>query len=145
MENLQNYLKEKILEFNKKYNVEQSLQYRSTVDKEIKRRWENDYKYIRNQWQYIGSISDVMSRVDNFTGRVNYFKDKRGFYEDAYDMDLELYKAILAIRKMAQCYDIEDKFDFYMFGKDDIDNLFSTLYNGLKDMENINMRRSMQD
>lgn len=145
MENLQDYLKEKISEFNRKYDVEHSLEYFATVNKDIKRRWKEDSVRIKSQWQYIKSISDVMLCVDGFIGRVDYFKDKKGIREDAYNMDLELYKAISAIRKMAQCYDLDDKFDFHTFNRTDIDNLFSILYNGLKDMKDVNMRRAMQD
>lgn len=59
-------------------------------------------------------------------------------------MDLALYRAVSAIQKMAQCYDIDD-FDFHMFGKTDIDEMFELLYIWLDEMRNVNMRRAMQD
>ena len=59
-------------------------------------------------------------------------------------MDLALYRAVSAIQKMAQCYDFDD-FDFHTFGKEDIDNIFDTLYQWLEEMKNVNMRRAMQD
>ena len=33
----------------------------------------------------------------------------------------------------------------YQFGKDDIDQMFETLYSGLKRMEKVNMNRAFQD
>lgn len=52
--------------------------------------------------------------------------------------------AVSAIQKMAQCYDF-DGFDFYTFGKEDIDKMFCALYGNLEAMKNVNMRRAMQD
>lgn len=42
-------------------------------------------------------------------------------------MDLALYRAVSAIQNMVQCYDMDD-FDFHMFEKEDIDEIFDMLY-----------------
>lgn len=142
MEELQEYLKEKLNAFKKTYNAEYHLNTYS--DKELKRQWKNDYKRIRGQWQSVKSISDVNRYVNGFVGTVKQYQSIKGFFSDAYDMDLALYRAVSAIQKMAQCYDIDD-FDFHMFGKTDIDEMFELLYIWLDEMRNVNMRRAMQD
>ncbi|MSS64178.1 hypothetical protein [Velocimicrobium porci] len=142
MEDLQEYLKERLNEFRKTYNVEYYLNAYS--DKELKRQWKSDYERTRGQWQSIKSISDVKRYVNGFVGTVKQFQNIKGLFSDAYDMDLALYRAVCAIQKMAQCYDIED-FDFHMFQKDDIDEMFDTMYQWLEEMKNVNMRRAMQD
>ena len=142
MEDLQNYMKEKLTEFNKTYNVEYHLN--SYFDKDIKRQWKSNYKRIKEQWQSVKSVSDVVRYVNGFAGTVKQYQSIKGLFSDAYDMNLDLYRAISAIQKMAQCYDIYDM-DFYTYGKDDIDNLFDALYKWLEAMHTVNTRRAMQD
>ena len=142
MEELQEYLKEKLNEFRKTYNAEYHLNTYS--DRELKRQWKSDYERTRGQWQNVKSISDVKRYVNGFVGTVKQYQNIKGVFSDAYDMDLALYRAISAIQKMAQCYDIDD-FDFHMFKKEDIDEMFDTLYQWLEEMKNVNMRRAMQD
>ncbi|WP_097015548.1 hypothetical protein [Anaerocolumna aminovalerica] len=142
MEDLQEYLKEKLKEFKKAYNAEYHLNTYS--DRELKRQWKSDSERVRGQWQSVKSISDVKRYVNGFVETVKQFQNIKGLFSDAYDMDLTLYRAVSAIQKMAQCYDIED-FDFHTFGKEDIDELFITLYTWLEEMKNVNMRREMQD
>ena len=142
MENIQEYLKEKIDHFNEKYNVENQLN--RYFNKEIKHKWKIDQEKVKNQWQYIKSISDVRKYIDGFIGTVKYYQNIRGIYSDSYDMDLALYEAILAIKKMEQCYDFNG-FDFNTYTKEDIDEMFDTLYKWLKEMDDVNIRRAMQD
>lgn len=142
MEELQEYLKEKLIEFKKTYNVEYHLN--AFSDRELKRQWKWDYERTRGQWQSVKSISDVKRYVNGFVGTVKQYQNIKGVISDAYDMDLALYRAVSAIQKMAQCYDMDD-FDFHMFEKEDIDEIFDTLYQWLEEMKNVNMRRAMQD
>ena len=142
MEDLQEYLKEKLKEFNKAYNAEYHLN--TYFDRELKRQWKSDYERTRGQWQSVKSISDVKRYVNGFVGAVKQYQNVKGLFSDAYDMDLALYRAVSAIQKMAQCYDIDD-FDFQMFGKAEIDDMFNVLYEWLKEMQNVNIRRAMQD
>ena len=142
MEDLQDYLKEKLSEFNKTYNAQFHLNAYS--DKQIKRQWKEDYKRIQGQWQSVRSISDVERYVNGFKATVKQYQGIRGIFTDAYDMDLALYRAVSAIQKMAQCYDI-DEFDFHTYSKEDIDKMFLTLDEWLDKMKNVNMRRAMQD
>ncbi len=142
MEDLQEYLKDKLSEFNKTYNAEYHLN--SYFDRHIKSQWKDDYKRVQGQWQSVKSISDVQRYVNGFAATVKQYQNIKGLFSDAYDMDLALYKAVSAIQKMAQCYDFDD-FDFHTFGKEDIDNMFAALYQWLEEMKNVNMRRAMQD
>ncbi len=142
MEDLQEYLKDKLSEFNKTYNAEYHLN--SYFDRHIKSQWKEDYKRVQGQWQSVKSISDVQRYVNGFAATVKQYQNIKGLFSDAYDMDLALYKAVSAIQKMAQCYDFDD-FDFHTFGKEDIDNMFAVLYQWLEEMKNVNMRRAMQD
>lgn len=142
MEELQEYLKEKLIEFKKTYNVEYHLN--ASSGRELKRQWKWDYERTRGQWQFVKSISDVKRYVNGFVGTVKQYQNIKGVISDAYDMDLALYRAVSAIQKMAQCYDMDD-FDFHMFEKEDIDEIFDTLYQWLEEMKNVNMRRAMQD
>lgn len=142
MEDLQEYLKEKLNEFKNTYNAEYHLNAYS--DKDLKRQWKSDYERTRGQWQSVKSISDVKRYVNGFIGTVKQFQNIEGVFSDAYDMDLALYRAVSAIQKMAQCYYIDD-FDFHTFDGEDIDEMFSTLYQWLEEMKNVNWRRAMQD
>lgn len=142
MEDLQQYLKSKLDDFNKTYNVQQYLN--SYTDKDLKRQWKYDCERAKGQWQDIKSISDAERCIDEFATTVERYQNIKGIFSDAYDMDLALYKAVLAIQKMAQCYEF-DKFDFHTFGKNDIDNMFAMLYKWFEEMKNVNMRRAMQD
>lgn len=142
MEDLQEYLKDKLSEFNKTYNAEYHLN--SYFDRHIKSQWKNDYKRVQGQWQSVKSISDVQGYVNGFVVTVKQYQNIKGLFSDAYDMNLALYKAVSAIQKMAQCYDFDD-FDFHTFGKEDIDNMFAVLYQWLEEMKNVNKRRAMQD
>lgn len=142
MEDLQEYLRDKLSEFNKTYNAEYHLN--SYFDRHIKSQWKDDYKRVQGQWQSVKSISDVQRYVNGFAATVKQYQNIKGLFSDAYDMDLALYKAVSAIQKMAQCYDFDD-FDFHTFGKEDIDNMFTALYQWLEEMKNVNMRRAMQD
>lgn len=142
MEDLQNYLKEKLEEFKHTYNVEYHLN--SYSDRHIKQQWKADNERMYNQWLSVKDVSGVMRFVNGFIGTVEQYENIKGVSSDAYDMNLALYKSVNAIQKMTQCYDMKE-FDFCTFKKDDIDGLFSILYNGLDKMENVNMRRAMQD
>ena len=82
--------------------------------------------------------------VNGFKATVKQYQDIQGIFTDAYDMDLALYRAVSAIQKMAQCYDI-DEFDFHTYSKDNIDKVFLTLDECLDKMKNVNMQRVMQD
>lgn len=142
MEDLQRYLKSKLDAFNKTYNVQQYLN--SYTDKDLKRQWKYDCNRVKGRWQDIKSISDVEECIVGFATTVERYQNIKGIFSDAYDMDLALYEVVLAIQKMAQCYEF-DNFDFHTFGKDDIDNMFDTLYKWFEEMKNVNMRRAMQD
>ena len=142
MEDIQEYLQVKLREFNKRYNVENQLN--MYFDREIKRRWKRDHQRASNQWQYIKSVSDVQRYINGFIGTVKQYQNIRGVFTDSYDMDLALYKAILSIRKMTQCYDF-DGFDFSTYGKKEVDEMFDVLYEWLDKMNNVNIRRAMQD
>lgn len=142
MEDLQEYLKGKLTEFNRTYNAEHHLN--SYSDRHIKRQWKEDSKRTQGQWQSVNSISDVTRYVNGFAATVKGYQGIKGIYTDAYDMDLALFKAVSAIQKMAQCYDIDD-LDFHTFSKEDIDDMFDALYNNLDAMKNVNLRRAMQD
>ena len=144
MNELQQYLTDELDKFNKTYKAEYYLS--RYVNKDLQRRWKKDKKDINQYWQSIKSINDVRRSVNIFIGTVESFENvSRGYIEDAYNMDLALYKAVMAIQKMTQCYDMPNDFDFYQFGKDDIDKMFETLYLGLKKMEKVNMNRAFQD
>lgn len=142
MEDLQQYLRSKLDAFNKTYNVQQYLN--SYTDKDLKHQWKYDRERVKGRWQDIKSISDVERCIVGFAATVERYQNIKGIFSDAYDMDLSLYEAVLAIQKMAQCYEF-DNFDFHTFNKTDIDNMFVTLYKWLEEMKNVNMRRLMQD
>lgn len=142
MENMQEYLKDKLEEFNKNYNVEQQLNMYN--DKDLKRRWKSDHERAQWEWQFINDVTDVNRYINGFIGSVKHLQNIKGIFADSYDMNLALYKAILAIRKMAQCYEFSIC-DFGSCSKEDIDAMFDTLYQWLKKMNNVNMRRAMQD
>lgn len=144
MNELEQYLTDELDKFNKTYDARYQLS--RYMDKDLQRRWKKDQKSIDQYWQSIKSIDDVQRSVNIFIGTVESFENvQRGFIEDAYNMDLALCKAVTAIHKMKQCYDMSNDFDFYQFGKDDIDQMFETLYSGLKRMEKVNMNRAFQD
>lgn len=142
MEDVQSYLKNKLEAFKQKYNAEDKLNF--YCDKELKRKWKVDQGKAKNQWQYINNVEDVKNYINGFIGQVEQYQNIRGIPEDSYYMDLALYKAILAISKMAQCYE-SNKCDFDSCGKEEIDEIFDTLYHWLEEMNNVNMRRMMQD
>lgn len=144
MNELQQYLKNELNKFNKIYDARYHVS--RYMDKDLQRRWKKDQKSIDQYWQSIKSTDDVRQSVNIFIGTVESFENvSRGIIGDAYDMDLALYKAVTAIQKMTQCYDMSNDFDFYQFGKEDIDKMFETLYSGLKRMEKVNMNRAFQD
>lgn len=68
MEDLQEYLKDKLPEFNKTYNAECYLN--SYLNRHIKSQWKEDYKRIQGQWQSVKSISDVQRCVNGFATTV---------------------------------------------------------------------------
>lgn len=142
VEDLQEYLKGKLEEFNKCYNAEYRLN--SYFDRHIKKQWKEDYKRIQNQWQAVRSISDVQRYVNGFAVTVKGYQGIKGIFTDAYDMDLALYRAVSCIQKMAQCYEMDD-FDFHTFEKKDIDEMFCALYTNLEAMKKVNMHRAMQE
>lgn len=142
MEDLQEYLKKKLSEFNKTYNAEYHLN--SYFDRHIKKQQREDYKRIQSQWQSVKSISDVRGYVNGFAVTVKGYQNVKDVFTDAYDMDLALFKVVSAIQKMAQCYDMDD-FDFHTFSKEDIVDMFGALHKNLDAMKNVNMRRTMQD
>lgn len=142
MEDLQQYMQNKLNEFNKNYNAQYQLN--SYMDGYIKKQWKLDEKRMHGQWLSVRSISDVQGYITGFLGTIKQYENIRGVHTDAYDMDLALYKAVNAIQKMVQCYDMED-FDFYTFDKRDIDGLFKELYDGVEKMKKVNMHRAMQD
>lgn len=144
MNELQQYLENELNKFNKKYDSGYHVS--RYGNKDLQRRWKKDKKDINQYWQSIKSTDDVRRSVNIFIGTVESFENvSRGIIGDAYDMDLALYKAVTAIQKMTQCYDMSNDFDFYQFGKEDIDKMFETLYSGLKRMEKVNMNRAFQD
>lgn len=144
MNELQQYLENELNKFNKIYDARYHVS--RYMDKDLQRRWKKDQKSIDRYWQSIKSTDDVRQSVNIFIGTVESFENvSRGIIGDAYDMDLALYKAVTAIQKMTQCYDMSNDFDFYQFGKEDIDKMFETLYSGLKRMEKVNMNRAFQD
>lgn len=142
MEDIQKYLQEKLAELNKTYDVEYHVN--SYFDKYIKKQWKDDYERVRSQWQSVNSISDVVRYVNGFAATVKQYRNVKGLFSDAYDMDLALYRAVSAIQKMTQCYDMDD-FDFHTYEKSDIDDMFTTVYVWLEEMKNVNMCRAMQD
>lgn len=119
MEDLQDYLKGKLTELKKLYNVESNLN--NYFDRHIKRQWKDDYKRTQAQWQEVKSVSDVIRYVNGFTGTVKQYQKVKGLFSDAYDMD------------------------FHTFGKKDIDSLFDELYKWIEEMHTVNTRRAMQD
>ena len=142
MSEMRDYLKSRLDEFIRNYNVENKLN--TCWDKDLKRQWKRDSDEVRSQWKNINSVADVQRYVDWFASTVARYENVKGIYTDAYDMDLSLFRAIYAIQKMAASYDNE-KLDFHTFGKDEIDRLFSELYRVLKEMKEVNLRRAMQD
>lgn len=142
MEDVQAYLKNKLEEFKKKYNIEQQMN--TYFDKDLKRQWKIDREKAKNQWQYINSVVDVRTYIEGFIGTVKQYQNIKGRLSDSYDMDLALYKAVLAISKMAQCYEFSNC-NFDICGKEEIDEMFNTLYQWLEEMNIVNMRRIMQD
>lgn len=142
MEDVQSYLKNKLEAFKQKYNAEDKLNF--YCDKELKRKWKVDQGKAKNQWQYINNVEDVKNYINGFIGQVEQYQNIKGIPADSYYMDLALYKAILAISKMAQCYE-SNKCNFDSCGKEEIDEIFDTLYHWLEEMNNVNMRRMMQD
>lgn len=136
------YIKNKLRELNSIYNVEQHLN--SYTNRHIKQQWNEDSKNVYKQWLSVKSISDVEIFINGFIGTVKQYENVNGVFTDAYDMDLALYKVVNAIQKMAQCYDSHD-FNFHTLNTNDIDEIFSTLHDGLNRMNNVNMHRAMQD
>lgn len=134
------YIKNKLAEINSTYNVLGHLGRYS--DKDIKKRWKEDEKRTYNLWLSVKSVSDVERFVNQFIATVKQFENINGLFQDAYVMDLSLYRAENAIQKMAQCYN-DDEFDFETFKENDIDNMFNTLYEGIKSMEKVNQHRAM--
>lgn len=142
MADLQKYINDKLQKFIQVYDVEGSLNLYN--DKDLKRMWKKDSLKIKNQWQDIKCYMDVKEAVDSYVATVSRFQNIPGVLEDAYMMDIALYKAINAIKKMRQCYD-SATFDFEEQSKENIDYLFDQLNFGEKLMQDINMRRLMQD
>lgn len=144
MSELQNYLKTKLNDFSQTENVLYRLNAYCEYDRELKRQWKRDREEIRNQWQDISSVAVVQECMRGYAATIERYKNIKGIYSDAYDMDLALYRVVSAISKMAQCYDME-RFDFHTYGKEEIDNLFVELNRLLKEMNDVNLRRAMQD
>lgn len=90
------------------------------------------------------SINDVFDYVDRYVASVEREEKLNVTYLDIYDTDLALYRAMYAIRKMAQCYD-NPNCDFNTFGKDEIDSLFNKLEKTYNRMKQELLRRTMNN
>lgn len=90
MEDVQEYLKNRLNEFKQGYNAEYKLN--SYCDKELKRRWKVDREKAKNQWQYINSVEDVRNYISGFIGQVEQYQNIKGIPTDTYDMDLAFIK-----------------------------------------------------
>lgn len=144
MKDLQKYLKEKLAELEKSYDLIHALKIESDSNNDLRRRWERDYERTQAEWQSVKSISDVLGYVNRFEATVKQYQNVKAIFSDAYDMDLALYKAESAIQKMAQCFDV-DRMDFHTFSQKDIDDMFNKLYNNIEAMQNVNERRALRD
>lgn len=144
MNDIKNYIIDKLTEFNDKYNVKHKLDSCWGNDKDMKRQWKRDCENVRLQWQDVNSVSDVKMYIERYASIVERYQNIRGVYLDSYYMDLALYRVISALQKMAQCYDYE-ALGFNGCNKEEIDALFDRLYQVFSDMEDVNIRRAMQD
>lgn len=139
---MKQYINNKLDKFNKEHCIESKL---SSYDNDYQRQWEKDYKDIhQNLWGKIMSANDVLDLVDRYIVSVEREEKLNVTYLDIYDTYLALYRALYAIRKMAQCYD-NPNCDFNTFGKDEIDNMFIKLEKTYNRMKQELLRRTMNN
>ena len=139
------YIFDKIEDFKMNVcNPDQYLNNMVSFDNEFKRMWKRD----KAAFDYAG-IEDnakVMDYVQKFENSVYFVETfvKRGIQEDDYNMYVSLYKALKALFKMAQNID-NDHCQFKEMSIQEIDDVFSKLEDVAQRMNNVNMRRAMQD
>lgn len=144
MMEVQQYMLDKIRDFKVKVcNPEAHLNNMASYDRDFKRMWKRD----KDNFDYAGIIDNerVFDYVQGVEGSVHFAENlKLGHIEDAYNMYLSLYKALTALFKMA--HNMENSYcDFEEITVQAVDEIFDELEQVVQRMENVNMRRAMQD
>ena len=143
MSQTEDYLKQKIKDFKQNYNAEVKLN--SYSNKELRLRWKDDKQSALKEWHYINNIADVERYVTCFVEKVKHYNNMDNLlWEDSYDMDLFLYKAMLAMNRMEQCFE-NNKYGFSTCDEEKIDSMFEKLNNGLEMMNDVILRIMMQE
>lgn len=130
---MKDYINKKIEEFIQECdNIESKL---DRYDDDYKKQWKRDKKYIRETlYQQITSISDVREYINCYVYSVEREKSLKVLNLDIYDTDLALYKAIYALKIMANQYD-NCKCNFKPIDKNEIDDFFESLKKAYKEMK----------
>lgn len=145
---MKEFLEGKIAEFEKNHFYKGYL---SSTDPEIKRRWKEEEKIRDRKWCEIKSNKDVYDLIDQFDGAVSIVEKfvwpGHGHIEDGFNMSLALYNAIRGLKKLAQFVDRHSGSadGFSEITEQEVDKIFSRLEEIYVRMEEMNMRRAMQD
>lgn len=129
---MKDYIKKKLEDFYEKCgNIESKL---DRYDDIYQKQWKRDKDDIsKNLYQQITSTSDVIQYIDYFLGSVEREKSLSVLNLDIYDVELALYKAVYALKKMANQYD-NNKCSFSIDEKQ-VDELFDKMEQAYTDMK----------
>ena len=151
IEEMKDYIIEKISEFEKKYHLQYYLNSLASVDSEISKMWKQESSQNNECWRRINTNDDVIQLVDFFDRSVRFVEENvrfgDGHIEDGYNMALAGYRAIQGFRKMAEFIDPKpwNKSGFAELSETEVDTLFNRMNEIAERMNKQNLRRAMQD
>lgn len=129
---MKDYINKKLEDFFQKCgNIESKL---DRYDDIYQKQWKRDKDDISKKlYQQITTVSDVIQYIDHYVGSVEREKSLKVLNLDIYDVDLALYKAVYALKKMANQYD-NIKCNFNIDVKQ-VDEIFAKMEQAHKDMK----------
>ena len=140
MSDVSNYIKSKLNEFCREYDVPGKL---NKYDGDLQKRWRRDREKTKMLWQEIITESDVHSYVDSVVYSVKREVSLNTSCLETYDTDLALYRAVYAIEKMATCYNnLNCQFD--MIDISIVDSMFEKMEQAHHELKDELMRRTMR-
>ncbi len=138
------YISDKIKQFEQTHNCYGYLV--NATDRYLKDRWKDEKKRDDEKWAAVNCNQDVVDLIIRFDNTVAFVEEhvKQGHIEDAFNMQLSLYNAMLGLSKMGRCIDRQsDRTSFEQIPTEEIDKWFDRLESIFTRMNAQNLRRMM--